>query len=74
LTLIDYLRLAGTKVPANYGKDKVTDWLREVNEWSTSNAKWKRAPSSARKAWDRILAHNQFDVTSLGELMDEIYK
>lgn len=69
LALIDYLRLAGIKVPANYGKDRVTDWLRAVAQHSSSQSKWKKAPASARKAWDSILAHNRFDVTSMGELI-----
>ena len=72
LALIDYLRLAGIKVPTKYGKDKVTDWLREVRRYSVSQAKWKKAPASARKAWDNILAHNQFDITAMGELMEVI--
>jgi hypothetical protein len=69
LALIDYLQMADIEVPADYGKGRVTDWLREVSVWSTSRKKWKAAPGSTRKAWENILAHNRFDVTSMAKLI-----
>jgi len=69
LALVDYLHTADIKVPVDYGKDKVTEWLREVAQHSSSKTKWKKAPASARKAWENILAHNRFDVTSMAKLI-----
>ena len=71
-TLIKYCQEAGIDVPADYGRREVTEKFKLVREWSGSDSKWNDAPEEVKKAWRSILKHNQFDVTSMYELMIRI--
>lgn len=71
-TLIKYCQEAGIDVPADYGRGEVTEKFRLVREWSGSDSKWNDAPGEVKQAWRSILKHNQFDVTSMYQLMIRI--
>ena len=59
LALIDDLQRADIKVPTNYGKDKVTGWLREVAQHSSSQSKWKKY-----LLWHERLGATSWPITS----------
>ena len=68
-TLVNFCKLAGIKVPSDYGKREVTSWMREIKKHSASKKKWMNAPIEIQSKWDLFLAHNKFDITSMYDLM-----
>jgi hypothetical protein len=47
----------------------VTDRLRTVREYSSSQSKWRLASTSVRQAWREILLHNYADVKAIYEIV-----
>ena len=68
-TLVNFCKLAGIKVPSDYGKREVTGWMREIKKHSNSKKKWANAPAEVQAKWNLLLSHNSFDVTSMFDLM-----
>jgi len=71
--LIDFLQIVGINVPEDYGKSQVTSWMRSIMEYSRTKSSWATAPLEVRKKWKKLLSHNEFDVTSMYDLLKRIH-
>ena len=68
-TLINYCSEVGIPVPTNYGKGEVTQKFRQVRDYSATKSGWIKAPGNIKRQWNLILKHNQFDVESMYDLL-----
>ena len=68
-TLERFVEGSPFKFPGTYGRGDVTERLREVGKYGSTEKGWESAPERVKEQWKGVLAHNAFDVTILGKLL-----
>lgn len=60
-SLIDYVKLLGEKVPANYGKGKTTKRLRAILDQLERHGEYSRLTPHCKRNWTNVIEHNRLD-------------
>ncbi len=59
--LVDFVRLAGVRIPSNYAHGRVAATLRRIIEQARSKPSYVEFAPGAKRSWTRLLEHNRMD-------------